>query len=164
MSLARILDDARALLTDERDWCANMANVAALAFVEWNKLKANQINWLGFYLRRTRDELVLGPFGGNPACIRIKFDRGVCGKAARDRATVVVPDVHEFPGHIACDSRSVSEIVVPVIAPTGQLVGVLDVDCLVASGFDDDDRAFVEALAKLVGDGCDFDFLVSDAE
>lgn len=158
----QILTDARALLADERDWCANMANVAALAYVEWNKLRGGNINWFGFYLRRSRDELVLGPFGGNPACIRIKLSRGVCGKAARERATVVVDDVHEFPGHIACDSRSNSEIVVPILSGS-QLVGVLDVDCLVTHGFDAADRAFVEALAALIGQGCDFDFLVSES-
>jgi len=160
-----ILSEARGLLQGERDWTANMANIASLAFHEWNKLKSGQINWLGFYLRRSREELVLGPFAGQPACIRIGFShgaRGVCAKAARERVTVLVDDVHAFPGHIACDSRSESEIVVPILSGDGKLVGVLDVDSLVKSGFDEADRAFVEQLARLIGQGCDFDFLVDD--
>ena len=133
---------ARALLKGERDATANAANIAALVFHTLPDL-----NWAGFYWRRN-DELVLGPFQGKPACVRIAMGRGVCGTAARDKRTVVVPDVDKFPGHIACDSASRSEIVVPVMR-TIEVFGVLDVDSPSLARFDADDALGLEELVSL---------------
>src|SRR5678816_3443251 len=108
---AELRAQLEALIGDERDAIANLANAAALI---WHTTP--DLNWAGFYLRRRENELVLGPFQGKPACVRIAVGKGVCGKAATDRRTVIVPDVHAFPGHIACDSASNAEIVVPLIA------------------------------------------------
>lgn len=130
-----------ALIGDERDAIANMANMAALIFHQLPDL-----NWAGFYLLKC-GELVLGPFQGKPACIRIPVGRGVCGTAAATRETQVVPDVHAFPGHIACDADSRSEIVVPLMV-NGVCVGVLDLDSPKPGRFDVDDRAGLEAAAQ----------------
>jgi GAF domain-containing protein len=129
------------LIGDERDFVANMANMAALLFHQLPDL-----NWAGFYLMRG-GELVLGPFQGKPACIRIPLGKGVCGTAAAARETQVVPDVHAFPGHIACDADSRSEIVVPLIHGDA-LVGVLDLDSPKPGRFDEADRAGLEAAAR----------------
>lgn len=131
----------RALLQGERDRVANAANFAALLF--WS---LPEINWAGLYLVEPGSgDLVLGPFQGKPACVRIALGRGVCGTAASRRETLVVPDVHAFPGHIACDAASNSEIVVPVLRD-GELLGVLDVDSPVRGRFDQDDARGLEAL------------------
>src|SRR5690349_3499957 len=114
-----LLLQARGLLAGERDFTANAANLAALVFHTLPDL-----NWAGFYWLKG-GELVLGPFQGKPACVRIALGKGVCGTAAQERRTIVVPDVHEFPGHIACDSASASEVVVPIVAG-GEVLGVLD--------------------------------------
>ena len=136
-----------AVLEGETDPIANLANASALLAASLPR-----INWCGFYLLRG-EELVLGPFQGKPACVRIALGKGVCGTAAARRATLVVPDVNAFPGHIACDAASRSEIVVPIVAD-GRLVGVLDVDAPETNRFDDEDRAgleaFVAALAPKV--------------
>jgi GAF domain-containing protein len=132
----------RGLIGDEPDAIANAANTAALIF---NSLE--QVNWAGFYFLKG-GELVLGPFQGKPACIRIAVGRGVCGTAAAQRVTVRVDDVHAFPGHIACDAASRSEIVVPLVHD-GALVGVLDLDSPVPDRFDADDQAGIEALAAI---------------
>jgi GAF domain-containing protein len=121
-----------ALLADERDGLANSANTAALLYEGLSDL-----NWVGFYFLRA-DNLVLGPFQGKVACIRIALGRGVCGTAAQERRTVIVPDVHAFPGHIACDAASRSEIVVPLLQD-GKLLGVLDLDSPVPARFDQED-------------------------
>jgi len=138
-----LLQAAEALIGDETDALANLCNVAALVYYG---LPA--INWAGFYLRRG-SELVLGPFQGQVACVRIPLGRGVCGTAAVRRETVVVPDVHTFPGHIACDAASRSEIVVPLISD-GDLVGVLDIDAPAPDRFDEQDRAGLERLADVL--------------
>ncbi|HZF15810.1 MAG TPA: GAF domain-containing protein [Steroidobacteraceae bacterium] len=130
------------LLTGERNRIANAANTAALLF---DALPA--VNWTGFYFAQGR-ELVIGPFQGKPACVRIAFGRGVCGRAAADRLTVVVPDVNAFPGHIACDSASRSEIVVPLVRES-RLIGVLDVDSPELARFDQADRLGLERIAEL---------------
>ncbi len=130
-----------ALLDGERDWIANLANVAALLFSE-----LEDVNWAGFYLLKN-DELVLGPFQGKPACVRIAIGKGVCGTAAQRRESVVVPNVHEFEGHIACDSASNSELVVPLLRGD-ELLGVLDIDSPRFERFDDDDRRGIEAVAR----------------
>jgi GAF domain-containing protein len=131
------------LLADEADGLANCANLAALLFEALPEL-----NWAGFYFMRG-GELVLGPFQGKVACVRIALSRGVCGCAARERRTVVVPDVHDFPGHIACDAASRSEIVVPLLQG-GQLLGVLDLDSPRLSRFDEDDAAGLTRAVELL--------------
>ncbi len=148
--LARALD---ALLTGETDRIANLANAAALL---WEGIP--DINWVGFYLSDGEGGLVLGPFQGRPACTRIAPGRGVCGAAAVERHTVVVPDVHAFPGHIACDAASRSEIVVPLPASSGGAVyGVLDVDSPTPARFDAEDAEglalCVEVLRRHLGLG-----------
>lgn len=132
----------RALLQDETDALANAANFVALLF---NALQ--DINWLGIYVMRG-DELVLGPFQGNPACARIPTGRGVCGTAARDMATLRVANVHEFDGHIVCDTASRSEIVVPLVS-AGRVVGVLDIDSPSEARFSEEDQQGVESLCEL---------------
>ncbi|QNE33362.1 GAF domain-containing protein [Sphingomonas sp. NBWT7] len=138
-----ILGALDALTADEPDGVANMANAAALL---WQYLP--DLNWAGFY-RLIGDELVLGPFQGKPACIRIALGKGVCGTAAQTRATQLVADVHAFPGHIACDAASASELVVPIVAGD-RLVGVLDLDSPVAGRFTPADAAGCEAVAGLL--------------
>ncbi len=146
---SELIEQARALLAGERDRTANAANLAALIFHSLPEL-----NWAGFYFLRG-DELVLGPFQGKPACVRIAVGRGVCGTAARDRRTIVVPDVHAFPGHIACDSASNSEIVVPIprlgpgLRRDDTLVGVLDLDSPLKNRFDADDARGLEAFVEI---------------
>lgn len=144
-----LVRQTRGLLEGERDLIANAANVAALI---WQIVP--DLNWAGFYLMK-RGELVLGPFQGKPACVRIAVGKGVCGTAASRRETVVVKDVHAFPGHIACDSASNSEIVVPVIKD-GVLHGVLDLDSPLFERFDDEDRAGFEALVRIFVNATDF--------
>ena len=133
---------AAALLHGESDPIANAANLASLI---WHALPG--VNWAGFYFLRG-DELVLGPFQGKPACVRIALGTGVCGAAAQSRRSVVVKNVHDYPGHIACDSASNSEIVVPLLKGP-QLLGVLDVDSPQLARFDDEDRAGLEELAGI---------------
>ncbi len=131
------------LLADERDLIANAANTSALLFHSLTEL-----NWVGVYLLK-EDELVLGPFQGKPACVRIAVGKGVCGTAAARRETVLVPNVHEFPGHIACDSASNSEIVIPLVKKDG-LIGVLDLDSPSFGRFDDDDALGLNRLAQIL--------------
>jgi L-methionine (R)-S-oxide reductase len=133
----------QALISDEPDMIANMANIAAVLF---NTLE--QINWAGFYLFK-QEQLVLGPFQGMPACIRIPMGSGVCGTSASSLQTIIVKDVHLFAGHIACDAASNSEIVVPIIV-NKQLVAVLDIDSPVIERFDEHDRQGLEALASIL--------------
>lgn len=134
--------DLQALLTGERDLIANAANTAALIYDALPDL-----NWAGFYLYKS-GELVLGPFQGRPACVRIAIGKGVCGTAAERRATVVVEDVHAFPGHIACDSASNSEVVIPLLRGS-ELLGVLDLDSPKPARFTSADARGLEALAKI---------------
>ena len=142
---ADLASAARGLTDGEPDAVANMANLAALI---WHGLP--DLNWAGFY-RYDGAELVLGPFQGKPACIRIALGQGVCGTAAAERRTQCVPDVHAFPGHIACDAASRSELVVPIVAG-GELLGVLDLDSPLAGRFDETDLAgCVELAQRLAG-------------
>jgi len=138
---SRLLAQAKALLEGESDRIANAANLSALLF---NGLP--QLNWAGFYFLR-EGELVVGPFQGKPACVRIPMGRGVCGTAAARRETVVVDDVNAFSDHIACDVDSRSEIVVPLVAPDGAVIGVLDLDAPVAGRLDQADRDGLERIA-----------------
>jgi GAF domain-containing protein len=133
--------EARALLEGERDAIANAANLASLIFHALPDL-----NWVGFY-RMSGGELVLGPFHGRPACVRIALGAGVCGAAARDRRTIVVPNVDEFPGHIACDAASRSEIVIPIVHG-GRVAGVLDLDSPKLARFDEGDARALEAIVE----------------
>jgi L-methionine (R)-S-oxide reductase len=132
-----------ALIAGEPDRIANAANMAALIYHGLPEL-----NWAGFYFAQG-EELVLGPFQGKPACVRIPWGNGVCGTAAARSQSVVVPDVHEFPGHIACDDASASELVVPLLL-RGRVVGVLDLDSPVRGRFDEEDRAGCERLAAIL--------------
>ena len=138
-----LLTAADALTAGESDAVANMANVAALV---WQLVP--ELNWAGFY-RAVGGELVLGPFCGKPACIRIPFGQGVCGTAAASGETQLVADVHAFPGHIACDAASRSELVAPVLRE-GAVIAVIDLDSPREGRFDDEDRAGFEALAALL--------------
>lgn len=138
---AQLLQQAHALMAGERDRIANAANLSALVYSALSGL-----NWAGFYFF-DGNELVVGPFQGLPACIRIPLDKGVCGAAARTRETQLVRDVHAFPGHIACDAASRSEIVIPLVKGDA-LVGVLDIDSPLEARFDEDDQRGLEAIAQ----------------
>jgi len=138
----QLAEQTRALLHGEPDRIANAANLAALIYHALPEL-----NWAGFYFF-DGTELVVGPFQGLPACVRIPLDKGVCGAAASTRTTQLIEDVHAFPGHIACDSASNSELVVPLVKD-GHLVGVLDLDSPVRARFDVEDQAGVEEIARL---------------
>lgn len=143
-----LLQQLKALLEGEEHPLPALANASALL---WQAMP--DINWAGFYLNTGREELLLGPFQGKTACIRIPFSRGVCGAAAREKQTRLVRDVHLFPGHIACDSASSSEIVLPLLR-NGELLGVLDIDSPTLARFDEEDRAGLEAIAALLAEGC----------
>ena len=149
----QVYDDLAAqlggLLAGERDPWANVANTAALLFAVLPDL-----NWAGFYFLRG-GELVVGPFQGKPACVRIALGRGVCGAAAAARRTLVVPDVHAFADHIACDAASNSEVVVPILLGD-RLLGVLDLDSPSPARFDDEDARGLERIAGLVAAGCNW--------
>jgi L-methionine (R)-S-oxide reductase len=141
---AELAEELGGLLAGEADLIANAANTSALLFDA-----LPEINWVGFYfLRAGASELVVGPFQGKPACVRIPVGKGVCGTAAAARQTVVVKDVHEFPGHIACDAASRSEIVIPLLKD-GLLWGVLDIDSPSLARFDDADRRGLERLTGI---------------
>ena len=140
---------ARGLLEGERDLIANAANVASLI---WHLVP--DLNWAGFYLMKG-GELVLGPFQGKPACVRIAVGKGVCGTSVEKRATMLVKDVHAFPGHIACDSASNSELVVPLIKG-GRVLGVLDLDSPLTARFDEEDQRGIEKLVQIFVSATDF--------
>ncbi len=146
-SNADLLAELQSLLSGEPDPVANAANTAALLFA-----RVDRLNWAGFYFLRG-DMLVVGPFQGLPACTRIPLGAGVCGTAAARGETIVVPDVHAFEGHIACDSASQSEIVVPIHIG-GRLAGVLDLDSPELDRFSPDDRALMEEVARIYAEAC----------
>lgn len=146
---ADLCEQARGILADEPDLIANAANFSALVFHS-----LPDFNWAGFYLF-DGTELVVGPFQGKPACVRIAMGRGVCGTAAQTRQTQLVHDVHAFEGHIACDAASNSEIVVPLVRKDGALLGVWDVDSPLVGRFDQDDRAGMEALCAIFMEAID---------
>ena len=139
-----LLERAAALLAGETDAVANMANLSALV---WQALP--DLNWAGFY-RRMGAELVLGPFQGKPACVRIGWGKGVCGTAARTGAPQLVPDVHAFPGHIPCDGASRSEFVIPLFAPDGEVAGVLDLESPLLGRFDRQDLEGLLPVSRLI--------------
>lgn len=131
------------LISEEPDWLANLSNAAALLW-----MLMDDINWAGFYVYKN-GELVLGPFQGKPACTHIQIGKGVCGTAAEQRKTQLVKNVHEFPGHIACDSQSNSEIVIPLLIEN-KIVGVLDIDSPKLGRFDQTDKKYLEQFAEIV--------------
>ncbi len=131
------------IIFDEEDIIANLANISAVINVYFDR-----INWVGFYILRD-SELVLGPFQGLPACIRIKLGKGVCGTAAENKKTIIVDDVNSFPGHIACDSASKSEIVIPILKD-GELFGVLDLDSPEYNRFGEEEKIYLEKICSLV--------------
>jgi GAF domain-containing protein len=144
------MDEMKKLLSEESNWVANAANAAAtLGFL------LHDLNWAGFYLYNG-EELVLGPFWGKPAVTRIPLGKGVCGTSAESRTTIVVPDVHQYPGHIACDLFSNSEIVIPLVKDD-QLIGVLDIDSPEIDRFTPVDAAYLESIAKLIMEYIDFE-------
>jgi len=137
-----LLPQLRSLLEGEKDAIANLSNTVAVLKMAFPAA----ISWVGFYFRRGK-ELVLGPFQGKPACVRIQMGKGVCGVSAEQRKTLIVPDVNAFPGHIFCDPESKSEIVVPILAK-GDLYGVLDIDSSVPACFDETDRRYLEMIVE----------------
>lgn len=138
-----LIEQAKSLIAGEPDLIANLANLSALI---WQVLP--DLNWAGFYLWKG-NELVVGPFQGKPACVRIAYGKGVCGTAVEKKTTIVVPDVDQFPGHIVCDSASRSEIVVPMIRD-GNVLGVLDIDSPSLARFDAEDQKGLEQLVRLI--------------
>lgn len=145
-----IMDEMKKLLSEERNWIANAANMAStLGFL------LHDLNWAGFYLYNG-EELVLGPFWGKPAVTRIPIGKGVCGTSAESRTTIIVPDVHQYPGHITCDLFSNSEIVIPLIKDN-KLIGVLDIDSPEIDRFKPVDVAYLESIVKLILDYIDFE-------
>lgn len=143
MNYQALCDQVAALIRDVPYEIANLANVSAVILQEMEN-----INWAGFYLYQ-EGKLVLGPFQGKPACIEIPMGKGVCGKAAEDRKTLRIADVHRFPGHIACDSASNSEIVIPIVK-NGLLYGVLDIDSPEYNRFSPEDEAGLQALVRIL--------------
>lgn len=139
----------KALIEPEGDWLANMANSSALLFQFMD-----DINWAGFYIWRN-EQLILGPFQGKAACVRIEAGNGVCGTAFSQRKIMLVEDVHDFPGHIACDPNSRSEIVLPVIVG-GEVIAVLDIDSPTKSRFDKTDRKYLEKFVEILIDETNF--------
>ncbi|KAF4785973.1 GAF domain-containing protein [Colletotrichum scovillei] len=168
----QVLMQAEGLLDGQRNWVANLANTASLLWHAYHSLPApsNAVNWAGFYVldpassssssTTTKQSLILGPFMGKVACQQIPFGRGVCGAAAATRQTQLVADVDAFPGHIACDGDSKSEVVVPIVIKDKEgeekLVAIIDVDCAERDGFDEVDRVWLERLAGLLAGGCNW--------
>ncbi|ETN43303.1 uncharacterized protein HMPREF1541_02462 [Cyphellophora europaea CBS 101466] len=147
------------LVVDQRNWVCNTANAASLLWHLFHSLPApsSSVNWSGFYVvdKAKPSQLVLGPFHGKVACQTIAVGKGVCGTVAEKAQTLLLEDVETFPGHIACDSDSKSEVVVPIMVD-GKVVGVIDIDCAETSGFDEVDRTGLERLALLLAKSCDW--------
>ncbi|KAF2858218.1 GAF domain-like protein [Piedraia hortae CBS 480.64] len=155
----QVLEQARSLFCSQRNWVCNAANAASLL---WHALRALpppscDVNWAGFYVRDRSHpaRLILGPFQGKVACQSILWGRGVCGAAAASRRTQLVPDVSKFPGHIACDANTQSEVVVPILHQD-EVVAIIDIDCAAKDGFDEDDQKFLEELANILANACDW--------
>ena len=139
-----VIDHLTLFLSAQDEFISTLANVSAIikeAFDFW---------WVGFYIVKDSNSMYLGPFQGPAACSAISYGKGVCGTAWKERHTLVVPDVHKFPGHIACSSQSLSEIVVPLLSENGNVIGVLDIDSRELNTFDSTDSAYLEELAKLI--------------
>ncbi|MDR2655455.1 MAG: GAF domain-containing protein [Oscillospiraceae bacterium] len=147
---ATLLKQAQALISEERNKIANLANISALL-----SERLENLNWAGFYLSEPDGSLVLGPFQGKPACVRIPLGKGVCGTAALSRKSQLVPDVHQFPGHIACDSATNSELVVPLLKGR-EVMAVMDLDSAKFGRFDSADAFYLEKLAEIIINRSDF--------
>lgn len=154
--LQSVIDSYEALSYETRNWVANLSNCSSLLWYAYHSMNI-PVNWSGFYILNTPkvDELILGPFQGKVACQLIKFGKGVCGNAASSASTQLVPNVNEYPGHIACDGETQSEIVVPILN-NGKVIGVLDIDCLRKNGFDAVDVKYLETLGEMIGKSCDW--------
>ncbi|KAI6768372.1 hypothetical protein HG530_006381 [Fusarium avenaceum] len=166
----QVLWQAEGLVTDQRNWfhtdsTSNLSNAASLLWHAYKSLSSpsKDVNWAGFYVldKSSQDpQLILGPFQGKVACQTIKFGKGVCGVAAATQQTQLVQDVEEFPGHIACDGDSKSEIVVPIVVAqddgSKKLVAIIDIDCAELNGFDEVDKVHLEQLAALLASSCDW--------
>ncbi|ODV58377.1 L-methionine (R)-S-oxide reductase [Ascoidea rubescens DSM 1968] len=160
--LFQVVENYRALVDDQRNWVCNLANAASLIWEAYHKLNASglskaDVNWSGFYVvdKLDTNQLILAPFQGKVACQTIPIGKGVCGKTASTKQTQLVPDVNKFPGHIACDGETNSEIVVPILLDN-ELKGVLDIDSLTLEGFDEVDADFLQKLADLIAATCDW--------
>ncbi|MCI0182963.1 MAG: GAF domain-containing protein [Acidibacillus sp.] len=138
-----LVKQAEQLLMDEKDAIANLANISSLLF-----MMMHDVNWAGFYLWK-EDQLILGPFQGKPACVRIAKGKGVCGTAVSEQRSLVVEDVYQFPGHIFCDGDSRSEVVIPIMVD-GRVIGVLDVDSPLLGRFNDVDREGLESIVQVL--------------
>lgn len=158
LPLAEIPARLAALIDGERDFLANTANAASLL-----AHALPDLNWCGFYFYRG-GELVLGPFVGKPACVRISLKRGVCGAAARERVTQLVPDVHAFPGHIACDAASAAELVIPLVDDANRLLGVLDLDSPTKGRFSEEEARVLEHAMRVLVAGSDTPWFAQDAQ
>lgn len=152
--LATVIDYYTALSAETTNWVANLANASSLVWHAYHDLQV-PVNWAGFYVLdpSSPDQLILGPFQGKVACQIIGFGKGVCGTAASTKITQLVPDVNKYPGHIACDGETQSEIVVPIIVDD-KIVGVLDIDCLEKDSFDEEDKKHLERLAEAIASSC----------
>ncbi|ODQ63133.1 GAF domain-like protein [Nadsonia fulvescens var. elongata DSM 6958] len=164
----QLLDAVAALVDNQPNWVANCANTASLLYHAFHSMggPAQGVNWAGFYVLNKRhaaespQQLILGPFMGKVACQTIDFGRGVCGIAAQTRETQCVANVNEFPGHIACDGDTKSEIVVPILLADGCCVGVIDIDCTQLACFDGEDVASLNKLAQILSRACDWSALL----
>jgi len=156
---AQVLEQAKSLFDGQRNWVCNFSNTASLLWHAYHSLPSpsSSVNWAGFYFTDPvkESQLLLGPFQGQVACQSIAFGRGVCGTAAKEAKTQLVEDVEKFPGHIACDGKSRSEIVVPVVQG-GKVVAIIDIDCAELNGFTGEDQEALEELAELLAQSCDF--------
>eukprot|EP01135_Chromosphaera_perkinsii_P001214 Nk52_evm13s162 gene=Nk52_evmTU13s162 len=152
----QLLKSAESLVDGEPDLIANASNISALVYERLNDQEANYTNWVGFYFMKPSlrkpdvQELVLGPFQGKVACIRIKIGKGVCGTAVAEKKLQVIKDVHDFPGHIACDSASQSEVVVPLLDKDGNVFGVFDIDSPTVGRFTDIDGEYLSKIGALL--------------
>ncbi|KAI9471897.1 MAG: GAF domain-like protein [Benjaminiella poitrasii] len=157
---SELLEQVKCICEDQTFWVTNLSNASTVIYHGLMSLKHFQekpINWCGFYITDPKNDklLILGPFQGKVACTAIPFGKGVCGTAAESRKAQVVRDVHEFPGHIACDSASNSEVVIPLVKDD-RVLGVLDIDCEKVEGFGDEDREGLEAIAAAIIDSCEW--------
>lgn len=153
-ALETLVMSYEALAASQRNFVPNLANAASLLWHCYRSLGVN-VNWTGFYTKTQGETLILGPFMGKVACQTIEIGRGVCGAAAKELKTQLVPDVEQFPGHIACDGETKSEIVVPVVKD-GRIAAVIDLDCLDLEGFGETDVKYLELLAQKIAETCDF--------
>lgn len=153
-TLQSVVDSYEALSSDTQNWVANLANCSSLIWHAYHSLNI-PVNWAGFYVINPdkEKELILGPFQGKVACQTIEFGKGVCGNAASSKNTQLVKNVNEYPGHIACDGDTQSEIVVPIVYEN-KVVGVLDIDCLDLNGFDEVDQKYLERLVEMISSSC----------